>query len=96
MTYNNQRAFFELVRAGLWEKEARLLPYGAVDYADIMRLAQEPAVVGLVAAGLEHVTDVKVPKEEVLQFVGQILQLEQRNIMKNVYVWKFIGKNKEI
>lgn len=92
MTYNNQRAFFELVRAGLWEKEARLLPYGEVDYADIMRLAQEQAVVGLVAAGLEHVTDVKVPKEEVLQFVGQTLQLEQRNITLNAFIANLVER----
>ena len=43
---NNQQAFFALVRAGLWEKDVRLLPYGEVDYAAVMRLAQEQAVVG--------------------------------------------------
>ena len=44
------------------------MPYGEVDYAEVMRLAQEQAVVGLVAAGLEHVTDVKVPQVWALQF----------------------------
>ena len=56
MDNNTQQAFFALVRAGLWEKEVRLLPYGEVDYSEVMRLAQEQAVVGLVAAGLGHVT----------------------------------------
>ena len=33
-------------------------------------------MVGLVAAGLEHVIDVKVPQVWALQFAGQTLQLE--------------------
>ena len=86
MTNNNQQAFFALVRAGLWEKEARLLPYGDIDYAEVMRLAQEQAVVGLVAAGLEHVTDVKVPQVWALQFAGQTIQLEQRNKAMNQFI----------
>lgn len=84
----NRYAFFELVRAGLWEKEARLLPFGKIDYEEVMRLAEEQSVVGLVSAGLEHVVDSKVPKEEVLQFVGRTLQLEQRNSAMN----KFVGE----
>lgn len=86
MINNNQQAFFALVRAGLWEKEVRLLPYGEVDYAEVMRLAQEQAVVGLVAAGLEHVTDVKVPQVWALQFAGQTIQLEQRNKAMNHFI----------
>ena len=58
---NNIKAFLELVRAGLWEKEARLSQFGEVDYEEIMGLAEEQSVDGLVTAGLEHVTDVKVP-----------------------------------
>lgn len=86
MTNNNQQAFFALVRAGLWEKEARLLPYGDIDYAEVMRLAQEQAVVGLVAAGLEHVTDVKVPQVWALQFAGQAIQIEQRDNAMNSFI----------
>lgn len=92
MTNNNQQAFFALVRAGLWEKEVRLLPYGEVDYAEVMRLAQEQAVVGLVAAGLEYVTDVKVPQVWALQFAGQTIQLEQRNKAMNQFIADLIAK----
>lgn len=92
MTNNNQQAFFALVRAGLWEKEARLLPYGEVDYAEVMRLAQEQAVVGLVAAGLEHVVEVKVPQAWALQFAGQTIQLEQRNMAMNQLIADLIAK----
>ena len=87
---NNQGAFFELLRAGLWEKDARLSPYKDIDYSAIMRLAEKQSVVGLVAAGLEHVIDVKVPQVWALQFAGQAIQLEQRNKAMNVFVAKLI------
>jgi hypothetical protein len=95
MTNNNQQAFFALVRAGLWEKEVRLLPYGDIDYAEVMRLSQEQAVVGLVAAGLEHVTDVKVPQVWALQFAGQTIQLEQRNKAMNQFIADLVAKMRE-
>jgi len=87
---NNQQAFLELVRAGLWEKDAHLLPYGEIDFKEIYRLAQEQAVIGLVAAGFEHVHDVKVPKEKALLFVGDTLQLEQRNKAMNGFIGNLI------
>ena len=67
---NNTRVFFALVRAGLWEKEVQLLPYGDVDFAEVLELAEEQSVVGLVAAGIEHIADVKPQKKDVLQFIG--------------------------
>ena len=87
---NNTLAFFELLRAGLWEKEARLSMYGGIDFMEINQIAEEQSVVGLLAAGLEHVQDVKLPKKVVLQFVGQALQIEQRNLTMNVFVAKLI------
>ena len=78
--------FFELVRAGLWGREVQLSQYKDIDYASIMRLAEEQAVVGLVTAGLEHVIDVKVPQEWILQFVGNTLQIEQQNKDMNEFL----------
>ena len=75
-----------MVKAGLWEKEVRLLPFGKVNYEVIMRLAEEQSVVGLVTLGLEHVADVKVSQVELLQFIGSTLQLEQRNKDMNVFL----------
>lgn len=86
----NQQVFFELLRAGLWGKDARLSQYKAIDYSAIMRLAEEQSVVGLVAAGLEHVKDVIVPQVFALQFAGQAIQLEQRNKAMNAFVAKLI------
>ena len=89
---NNQQAFFELLRVGLWNKEARLSVFGAINLKEICRIAEEQSVVGLVAAGLEHLTDVKLPKEEVLMVVGQTLQLEQRNKAMNAFVAELIRR----
>lgn len=87
-----QQAFLALVRGGLWEKEVRLSQFGEVDYEEVMSLAEEQSVVGLVTAGLEHVKDVKVPKEELLQFVGQSLQIEQRNEAMNAFIEDLYGR----
>ena len=93
---NNQQAFFELTRAGLWENEAQLLQYGKVDYDEVFRIADEQSVIGLVTAGIEHVQDVKIPQEIVLQFIGISLQLEQQNKALNDFiVWLIETLRKE-
>lgn len=92
---NNTQFFFELVKAGLWEKGVQLSTFSEVNFHEVIRLAEEQTVVGLVAAGLEHVTDVKVPKEALLQFVGRSLQLEQRNESMNNFVGSLVKKMRE-
>jgi len=89
---NNQEVFFALLRAGLWEQDVEIGKYGDADFSEILRLATEQSVVGLVAAGLEHIKDVKVPQEWALQFAGQTLQLEQRNRVMNTFVEELITK----
>lgn len=89
---NNIEAFFALVRAGLWETDVQLASYGVVDYESILRIAREQSVVGLVAAGLEHVTDVKVPQVWALQFAGQTIQLEQQNKAMNHFIADLVMK----
>lgn len=92
---NNTQAFLALVRAGLWETDIRLLQYGIIEFKEIHRLAEEQSVSGLVAAGLEHVTDIKVPKDISLQFVGQALQLEQQNKKMNGFIVSLINKMRD-
>lgn len=91
---NNTEAFLTLIRAGLWEKEARLLHYKNVDYGAVYELATEQSVVGLIAAGLEHVVDIKIPKENALSFAGDALQLEQRNTAMNCFIGVLVDKMK--
>lgn len=93
---NNQKAFLVLVQSGLWEKDFQFLPFGEVDYDEIMRLAEEQSVVGLVTAGLEHVTDVKVPQEWLLQFIGQTLQIEEQNKAMNAFIGNLIERMRNV
>lgn len=86
----NHQAFMALVSAGLWEKEVSLSSYGEIDLNAIYKLAQEQSVVGLLTAGLEHVTDVKVPQVLALTIAGEVLQLEQRNRAMNEFVARLI------
>lgn len=87
-----QSAFISLLRAGLWEKEVRLSQYAEIDYDLIYQLAEEQSVVGLVAAGFEHVTDLEIPKEIALLFVGNTLQIEQQNSAMNIFIGKLLKK----
>ena len=82
----NQQVFLELLRAGLWETEVRLLPFGEIDYAAVFKLAEDQSVVGLIAAGLEHVADVKPKKKDVIQFIGGTMKMELRNTAMNSFI----------
>lgn len=93
---NNTGAFFELLRAGLWEQEARLSQFNKIDYMRVLSLAEEQSVVGLVTVGLEHVVDVKVPQEMLLQFAGQALQIEQQNQSMNEFVAHIVEKMRNV
>lgn len=95
---NTQEQFFELIRAGLFsDKEARILEHGSsVDWRGIYCLAEEQAVKGLIAAGIDNLPSSERPaKEDALQFAGQTIQLEQRNKAMNAFVAKLIGKLQE-
>lgn len=86
----NQQAFFALVKAGLWETEARLLPYDKADYSEVLQLAQEQSVVGLVAAGVNHAD--AVPYETKLKFLGLASQIQQRNEAMNRFIAELAQK----
>ena len=92
----NLEAFLALVRAGLWEKEVRLLPYNDIDFSQVLRLAEEQAVVGLVTAGLEHVSDVNVPQTVKLLFVGKSMQVEQTNLAMNQFIAEIVAKMNDL
>ena len=81
-----------LVRAGLWEKKVRLVPYGEIDFSTILDLAEEQSVVGLITAGIEHVADMKPAKMDVLQFIGRTVQVEQLNQAMNQFIAELVEK----
>lgn len=92
MSKNNIQAFLELVRGGLWENEAHLSQYGVIDFDEVYRLAKEQSVVGLVAAGIEHVSDVKLPQNSVFPLLSDVLLLEKRNKAMNYFIAELIEK----
>lgn len=86
MLSNNVEAFLALLRAGLWEKDVQLSRFEHIDYDEIYRLAKEQTVIGLIAAGLEHVTDCKVRKDVTITFVREAAQLVQCNLSMNQFI----------
>ena len=86
------QAFFELLRAGLWEKEARLLPYMPVDYETILQTADNQSIAGLIAAGMEHVVDTEVPLDAKLEVIGRMMLLEQRNKNMNAFISRLFNR----
>ncbi len=83
--------FFALVKAGLWEKEVRLAEYGKPDFRGIHRLAREQAVTGLVAAGLEHATDIQIDEDDSTPFLPEVMVEEGRNSGINRFITKLFG-----
>ena len=80
------------MQVGLWEKEARLSPIGAIDFSAILDVAEEQSAVGLVAASIEHIVDAKLQKKYVLPFIGRTVQLEQRNQAMNNFISVIVEK----
>ena len=87
--------FFPLIKAGLWENKIRLLPFGEIDFKKLLHLAEEQSVVGIVAAGIENATDIKPAKKDMFQFVGRVVQLEQRNLAMNYFIGELVEKMRE-
>lgn len=79
-------AFFALLRAGLWEQSVRLSPFEPIDFDALYSVADEQSVVGLIAAGLEHVEDMKVVKKDALPFLKKVFGLESRNALMNAFI----------
>lgn len=78
--------FFALLRAGLWEQEVRLQPYLPIDFQAVYDLAVEQSVVGVLAAGLEHVTDMKIVKADAVPFLKKVFNMEGRNGVMNAFI----------
>ena len=86
MSDSIRHLFLTLVQVGLWEKEVQLSAFEEGDLAEVYKLASEQSVVGLVAAGLEHVSDRRFDKSELLPFMSDVLRLEARNEAMNSFV----------
>ena len=95
MTKKNQEFFFELIRAGLWgtgNPEVRIDE--TTDWIYMYRLAQEQSVQGLVLQGGEwfknHNDSLNIPQFLLLQWIGEVQVIEQRNKAMNSFVAQLI------
>lgn len=98
---NSINTFFALLRAGLWAdvESMNIRNQGFaehVDWNNVYQLAEEQSVVGLVAAGLDHVVDKIVPQEILLQIVGEALQIEQQNAAMNYFIGAIVEKMRTV
>lgn len=82
----NQKAFFALLQGGLWEREVQLSSFPDLDFKKIYNISHEQSVEGIIAAGIEHVDDINVPRNIALTFASDIMQMEQRNQLMNSFI----------
>ena len=95
MRDNTIEAFFALVRAGLFTFHCDGFKvndslFRDVEWEKVYLLAQEQSVQGLVLAGLEY-SDIKPPKELLLQWIGEVQMIEQKNRAMNAFINQLIG-----
>lgn len=94
---NNQKVFFELLRTGLWEDgNSDIRIDGTTDWNYIYQLAQEQSVQGVVLRGIEELRakdlELNVPKILLLQWIGEVQLIEQRNKDMNAFIADLIEK----
>ena len=101
MLSDNKKIFFELLRAGLWgggNPDIRI--DGATDWQEVYQLAQEQSVQGIALQGIETVQgswlkvhgSPLVPKVLLLQWIGEVQVIEQRNKEMNAFIAELIEK----
>lgn len=98
---NSKRAFFELVKAGLFPVNGEGVMvhdslFKDVDWEKVYQLSQEQSVQGLLLQGIEEQKakgiDLSVPKVLLLQWIGEVQVIEQRNKEMNAFIAELIDK----
>ena len=98
---NSIKAFFELVKAGLFPVHGEGVMvhdslFKDVDWEKVFLLAQEQSVQGLLLQGIEELKangiELSVPKVLLLQWIGEVQQIEQRNKEMNAFIAVLIEK----
>ena len=98
---NNQKAFLELLKAGLWadaeSTELRIQGFTeSVDWEEVYQLTAEQSVAGVVLAGIERLKNDNpnfiILQEILLQWIGEVQIIEQQNKAMNEFVAKLIDK----
>ena len=93
---NNERVFFTLLQAGLWERGVQLLPFEPLNFDVLYQIADGQSVVGLLAAGLEHVQDRRITKPEAVPFLKKVFSQETRNTSMNAFIESLVGRMRDV
>lgn len=96
-------AFLALLRAGLFPVHGEGVPDIRIDETTdwnvVYRLAQEQSVQGLALQGIEELKakgiELSVPKTLLLQWIGEVQMIEQRNKDMNAFIAKLITRLRE-
>ena len=102
---NTIEAFYALVRAGLWTDANDRHNHSyleGVDWGEVYHLAQEQSLQGLVLQGIELFKNhndsdspkhtVNIPQVLLLQWIGEVQIIEQRNKEMNIFISELIKK----
>ncbi len=91
----NRSAFLAFVKAGLWNTEVPFQHDDTLDFTEILRLADEQSVIGLVTAGVEKLPAGKLPLTEKLALLGKCQLIEQRNEAMNRFLAGLVKRMQE-
>ena len=98
---NSKRAFFKLIKAGLFlvHGEGGMVHdslFKDVDWEKMFQLAQEQSVQGLVLQGIDWFkvqgSKFNIPQVLLLQWIGEVQVIEQRNKEMNAFIAELIEK----
>lgn len=92
----NRSAFLALVKAGLWNTEVPFSHDDTLDFTEILRLADEQSVIGLVTTGVEKLPAGKLPLMEKLTFLGKCQLIEQWNESMNRFIAGLVKRMQEV
>ena len=98
---DNKKAFFALVRTGLWENYQKLRVESSelrdtVDWEKVYQLASEQTVLGLALAGIERLKNhnnthnLNIPQMLLLQWIGEVQMIEEQNKEMNAFIRKLV------
>lgn len=80
------RHFFYLLRAGLWEQDPGIPAEEPIDFEALSKVAEEQSVVGVVAAGIEHLKGREMRASELRDFLDTVIYLDKRNVSMDAFV----------
>lgn len=92
---SNEKAFFSLVRTGMWQKDDSL---EVTDWDEIFQLSSQQTLTGILADAITFLAksgkNVGVPEDVRRQLVLSTIAIEQRNLKMNKFMFEVINEFK--